>query len=52
LRDTLQASVKRIGHIPDGDIACVYEIEVADEVDVGSDSSDCIPVEENQTSSA
>ena len=27
LRQTLKAKVKRIGHIPDGDIACVYEIE-------------------------
>lgn len=27
LRETLQARVERVGHIPDGDIACVYEIE-------------------------
>jgi predicted ArsR family transcriptional regulator len=27
LRDTLQAKVRRVGHIPEGDIACVYEIE-------------------------
>ena len=27
LRETLQAKVKRVNHIPDGDIACVYEIE-------------------------
>jgi predicted ArsR family transcriptional regulator len=27
LRDILKAKIKRVGHIPDGDIACVYEIE-------------------------
>jgi predicted ArsR family transcriptional regulator len=27
LRDSLQAKVKRVGHIPEGDIACVYEIQ-------------------------
>ena len=27
LRETLQAKVRRVNHIPDGDIACVYEIE-------------------------
>jgi predicted ArsR family transcriptional regulator len=26
-REILKAKIKRIGHIPDGDIACVYEIE-------------------------
>jgi predicted ArsR family transcriptional regulator len=27
LRDTLEANVERVNHIPDGDIACVYEIQ-------------------------
>jgi predicted ArsR family transcriptional regulator len=27
LRATLKANVRRVGHIPDGDVACVYEIE-------------------------
>ena len=35
LRDSLQAKVKRVGHIPDGDIACVYEIQA-----LGTDHSE------------
>ena len=27
LRETLEANVERVNHIPDGDIACVYEIQ-------------------------
>jgi predicted ArsR family transcriptional regulator len=27
LRETLEADVERVNHIPDGDIACVYEIQ-------------------------
>jgi predicted ArsR family transcriptional regulator len=30
-REILNAQVKRIGHIPEGDIACVYEIESLDD---------------------
>jgi predicted ArsR family transcriptional regulator len=27
LREILEANVERVNHIPDGDIACVYEIQ-------------------------
>jgi predicted ArsR family transcriptional regulator len=46
LRDTLQARVKRIGHIPDGDIACVYEIRAPE--GNGSVTSVANPVELEQ----
>jgi predicted ArsR family transcriptional regulator len=32
-REILQAKVERTGHIPDGDIACVYKIEEQDDAD-------------------
>jgi predicted ArsR family transcriptional regulator len=32
-REILQAKVERTGHIPDGDIACVYKIEEWDDAD-------------------
>ncbi len=32
-REILQAKVERTGHIPDGDIACVYKIEERDDAD-------------------
>ncbi len=39
-RETLQAQIKRVNHIPDGDIACVYEIE--------AQQDDQVEVEEQQ----
>jgi predicted ArsR family transcriptional regulator len=40
LREVLKADVKRVGHIPDGDIACVYEIQAQNRnhAEIGSDS--------------
>jgi predicted ArsR family transcriptional regulator len=46
LRDILQARVKRVGHIPDGDIACVYEIEAQKNNHAEAPSGDCIDVEQ------
>ena len=40
LQDTLQASVERIGHIPDGDIACVYEIKAQSDNHVEAESGE------------
>lgn len=47
LRDILNAKVKRIGHIPDGDIACVYEIE-AQKSDLVKGDSGSIALEAGQ----
>ena len=49
LRDILQAKVKRIGHIPDGDIACVYEIEARENNHAESYSGNCFEVEKQRT---
>jgi predicted ArsR family transcriptional regulator len=51
LRETLQARVKRVGHIPDGDIACVYEIEAQSKSHVEGDG-DSIEIETRQTKAA
>ena len=38
LRDSLQAEVKRVGHIPEGDIACVYEIQESNNLHPDNDA--------------
>jgi predicted ArsR family transcriptional regulator len=48
LRDILNAKVKRINHIPDGDIACVYEIEATNNTLVESENGDSSGVETQQ----
>jgi predicted ArsR family transcriptional regulator len=39
-RELLQARITRVGHIPDGDIACVYEIEAQDNYHTAEQSSE------------
>lgn len=40
-KEILQAQVRRVGHIPEGDIACVYEIEVPREGLIEVNAQDC-----------
>jgi predicted ArsR family transcriptional regulator len=51
LRETLQARVERVGHIPDGDIACVYEIEAQGKNQFAS-GGDSVEIESNQKKAA
>lgn len=44
-RELLQARIERVNHIPDGDIACVYEIEAQNNYHTAEQSSDCSEVE-------
>ena len=46
LEEILRAKVKRVNHIPEGDIACVYEIEGLDDSLIGCDSKSLIDVEQ------
>jgi predicted ArsR family transcriptional regulator len=48
LRETLQANVKRVGHIPEGDIACVYEIEQPEDLSLLETGDDCVEEEIEQ----
>ncbi len=49
LQDTLQAKVKRVGHIPDGDIACVYEIEAQANYRIEGSEGNCFEADQPQT---
>jgi predicted ArsR family transcriptional regulator len=46
LQDTLHAKVKRVGHIPDGDIACVYEIEAQGKYPIEDREGDCFEADQ------
>lgn len=52
LQDTLQATVKRIGHIPDGDIACVYEILAPSDDCIEADSGESVEIKREQALAA
>jgi len=52
LQDTLQASVKRIGHIPEGDIACVYEILAPGDDHIEADSGESVTIKREQALAA
>jgi predicted ArsR family transcriptional regulator len=52
LQDTLQASVKRIGHIPDGDIACVYEIQAPSDEGIEADSGKSVEIKRERALAA
>jgi predicted ArsR family transcriptional regulator len=52
LKDTLQADVKRIGHIPDGDIACVYQIDELSNGDFEESTGDCLESDDESADTA
>ena len=52
LEEILRAKVKRVNHIPEGDIACVYEIEGLDDGCIGCDSKSLIDVEQGDLETA
>jgi predicted ArsR family transcriptional regulator len=52
LRETLQARVTRVNHIPDGDIACVYEINGASHHAASSQKSNTTETEQQTVAAA
>lgn len=52
LQEILKAKVRRVGHIPDGDIACVYEIEARNDNRIASNSRHDISIESRQVGTA